>query len=320
MNNVNHSNKKETRVYAPSYYFDFKCIADRCRHSCCIDWQVCIDEATYEKYKNIDDIIDTTEKCDDGFYFKLCDSGRCPHLNEAGLCNIIISQGEDFLSDICKNHPRFFNFISSERIEAGLGIVCEEACRLILENERPFFLSTINTTNNFDANDIDDSDFNVIPYRDHIVSIIEKDACDFIEKITELKAKFKIPELFSFDKWIDRLLALEILDYDWKHTLLSAKKSCFICTDRCLKEYGKYYERLLLYFVYRHVSTAIGEENLRARLGFAILCVDIIRCLFEGNTIKSLETLIDTARRFSAEIEYSEDNTAELVFEFESSM
>ena len=27
-------------VTVPSYYKDFKCIADKCRHSCCIGWEI----------------------------------------------------------------------------------------------------------------------------------------------------------------------------------------------------------------------------------------------------------------------------------------
>ena len=32
------------KTYAPNYYKSFKCIADRCRHSCCKGWNVYLDE------------------------------------------------------------------------------------------------------------------------------------------------------------------------------------------------------------------------------------------------------------------------------------
>ena len=39
-------------IYAyPEYYKDFACIAGDCRHSCCIGWEIDIDEATAEKYR-----------------------------------------------------------------------------------------------------------------------------------------------------------------------------------------------------------------------------------------------------------------------------
>ena len=30
--------------YAPAYYPRFACLADRCRHSCCIGWEIEVDE------------------------------------------------------------------------------------------------------------------------------------------------------------------------------------------------------------------------------------------------------------------------------------
>ena len=41
------------KLYAPSYYKDFKCIADKCAHNCCIGWEIDIDEISLEKYKSL---------------------------------------------------------------------------------------------------------------------------------------------------------------------------------------------------------------------------------------------------------------------------
>ena len=37
------------KLYAPEYYKQFQCIADKCTHSCCIGWEIDIDEITDEK-------------------------------------------------------------------------------------------------------------------------------------------------------------------------------------------------------------------------------------------------------------------------------
>ena len=60
--------------------------------------------------------------------------------------------------------------------------------------------------------------------------------------------------------------------------------------------------------------------NLRARIAFSILSVRIIKYLFERSERCDTQTLISLARLYSSEIEYSEDNTAELIFELESGM
>jgi ribosome-binding ATPase YchF (GTP1/OBG family) len=41
------------KLYAPKYYKSFKCIADRCKHSCCVGWEIDVDGKTLEKYKGL---------------------------------------------------------------------------------------------------------------------------------------------------------------------------------------------------------------------------------------------------------------------------
>ena len=41
--------KKDIIQY--SGYNNFKCIAEKCKHTCCIGWQIDIDDETYDKYK-----------------------------------------------------------------------------------------------------------------------------------------------------------------------------------------------------------------------------------------------------------------------------
>lgn len=305
--------KNESGVYAPCYYCDFACVADRCKHSCCIDWEIGIDDLTYQKYTRMGDVFNTVKRSEDGPIFALCENGRCPHLNDVGLCNIILSYGEETLPEICRNHPRFYNLINSRRIEVGLGIVCEEACRLILENEKPFSLVKIEHS---DETQINNCDFDALSQRDYIISVIEADG-DFDEKITALTNEFRIPDLYTPDEWLERFLSLETLDGKWKSDLEAMRGKLFRKSSRSADEYGKYYERLLTYFVYRHVSIADSSENLRARLAFAILSVRLIRSFLEEDQTQTPEKLMDWARRYSAEIEYSEDNTAELIFAFE---
>ena len=42
-------------LYAPKYYKDFKCTADKCSHSCCIGWEIDIDPDTQNKYNELTD-------------------------------------------------------------------------------------------------------------------------------------------------------------------------------------------------------------------------------------------------------------------------
>ena len=135
------------KTFAPNYYRAFRCIADKCRHSCCIGWDVYIDEETLEKYKTLGGETGKRVRAhlcrkEDGVCFEMCESGRCPMLNERGLCDIILANGEGYISEICTEHPRFYNFFS-DRTEVGLGLSCEEAARIMLSQKEKTELTAI---------------------------------------------------------------------------------------------------------------------------------------------------------------------------------
>ena len=125
-------------LYAPDYYKSFRCIASACRHSCCKGWQVCIDDETLYRYRAVKgemgERLNAALKEENGCAQFALQNGKCPFLNGEGLCDIILSLGEGYLSKICTDHPRFRSFLRS-RTEIGIGIACEEAARLILTRE-----------------------------------------------------------------------------------------------------------------------------------------------------------------------------------------
>lgn len=127
----------------PDFYFDFSCTASRCRHSCCRGWEIDIDEDTLALYDALTgDIGDTVRRSIERTptpHFALTENEDCPFLQPDGLCRLILTLGEESLCDICAEHPRFYNEYP-DRIEAGLGLCCEEAVRLLLERDTPLEL------------------------------------------------------------------------------------------------------------------------------------------------------------------------------------
>ena len=131
----------------PSYYKKFHCIADKCKHSCCIGWEIDIDDKTKSVYESVPGDFGIRLKnsinTENGVScFVLAEKDRCPFLNEKGLCDIILNIGEEHLSQICTDHPRFRNYFS-DREELGLGLCCEEAAGIILNEREPFSLEII---------------------------------------------------------------------------------------------------------------------------------------------------------------------------------
>lgn len=134
------------KTYAPAFYKDFHCTADRCRHTCCAGWDVDIDEESLHKYKAMTgEFAGRLNECIDfgkDPHFILTPEERCPLLNENNLCELILHEGEEALCQICRDHPRFRNYWA-DRIEVGLGMACEEAARLILSQKEPIRLVVI---------------------------------------------------------------------------------------------------------------------------------------------------------------------------------
>ena len=129
------------KVIAPRFFSAFHCIADRCSDSCCIGWEIDVDPESEAFYRAQSGEIGNRlraalEAGADNVYFRLGTDERCPFLNGQNLCDLYIALGPEHLCAICREHPRFYSWWGGF-VEAGLGLCCEEACRLLLADERP---------------------------------------------------------------------------------------------------------------------------------------------------------------------------------------
>lgn len=293
------------KTFVPHYYSNFKCIAGECRHSCCIGWEIDIDPLSLKKYnsiktpfgKKIRDNMDFQDGC---ACFRLNDDERCPFLNEQKLCDIILNLGEEYLCDICTDHPRFRNFYS-DRIETGLGICCEEACRIILSDEYPF--SLISDDENDEILTEDGRTF--ICERDLILKTVEISDSVFIAigKINEMYQMnpFELDLQTAFDFYS----SLEMLDISWQERLNTLKNSKTAKPDRLAQ---KAFINLYKYFIFRHTTV----DNFFGGLKFAEISVNLIFAICE-RTDFSFENICETARMYSCEIEYSDENTDKII-------
>ncbi len=288
------------KLIAPDYFSHFKCTAGSCKHSCCVGWEIDIDEDTYEYYKSIggefgkrlsDSIADGEVPC-----FKLSDNERCPFLNSENLCNIIINLGEDALCQICSDHPRFRNFYN-DRIEVGLGLCCEAAAKLILENTEKVCLTEIKNDGEF----IISADKAFFAFREFLFDDFQNRALSIDKRINNVLCKHKIsfPNI-SLSEWAEIYLHLERLDEAWgeKLRLLKERKSI----ESNVSDIET--EQLLVYFIYRHLADGLSDGRFQERIAFAILSVHIIRAL----CAVCCDPVTEIARMYSSEIEYSEEN------------
>ena len=120
----------------PSYYEGFQCIASKCKDSCCRGWCIDVDEESKNRLLqlqgDIGEKIRSKLKEEEGnIFFPLEENGDCPFLLKNGLCEMIVSAGEDALCTVCASYPRMKQIYGNYAIY-DLNASCEEALRLIL--------------------------------------------------------------------------------------------------------------------------------------------------------------------------------------------
>ncbi len=283
----------------PNYYDKFKCIADKCRHNCCIGWEIDIDEESMEFYNSLktsmgERIRENIEG--DEPHFILGKDDRCPFLNEWGLCDIISELGEGALCDICALHPRFKNFYSSFE-ETGLGLCCEEAARIILSEKDKFYLPT--------PDHMTEEEEVFFGIRNTIFSFLQNRELSIKERFSALAEEIGVKFEFSLNSLCDFYLSLKRLDDSWTEEIMALKEFAFdkkIFED---EEFKLPFEQLGCYFIFRHLRDADYVWGIN----FMLISCYLIGALWARYKDIEIEKMADIGRMYSAEIEYSEENT-----------
>jgi len=297
-------------VFAPKYYKNFKCIAERCTHSCCVGWEIDIDEKALAIYnsaegKYIDRIRKSIDYADTP-HFALSDGERCPHLDSRGLCRIITECGEDFLCDICREHPRFYNK-TSHGLEVGIGMACEEAARIILTSDSYAELIPLDS---YDGEPLM-AEFDLTSGRGRIYEILSDRNTPYRERLGKIYAEYNLDLTAIPDgEWREVISSLEYLDERHKELFLS-----YTATASVPCEYEPYLERALAYFIFRHTAVAQDAEEFRTYLGFACFMERLLASLISRGACDESGVIL-LGRIISEEIEYSEDNTENIILTF----
>ena len=294
-----------------NYYPAFKCIANKCRHTCCAGWEIKIDSESLAKYKRENSKFSLALQKGINFRkarFKTDKMKRCAFLKKDGLCDLIINLGEESLCKVCSLHPRFRNFFS-DRIETGLDFACEEATRIILS-----FDGKIAPT--IHSNDSDEKltfiEERILDFREKAVSIVYSDIT-FNEKISSLLSlcKANVTEN-DFSKVLKKFTRFEKLDKSWSARLKKLKGKTFsLSINENLKNC---FEQFLANSLYKHISSAEDVLGAQARTIAVILSLWIINSILgsEKGSKDDFNLLCDIVRAYSSEVEYSEKNLISL--------
>ena len=296
---------------APDYYLKFRCIGGKCRHNCCIGWEIDIDEDTLHFYQSVggelgEQLRKNICTTDDPPHFILGEHERCPFLNKDNLCDLIIAQGEGALCQICDDHPRFYNEWNNS-LEMGVGLCCEEAARLVLSGTAPVELVTV--AEDEEEAQPSDAEEALFLHRARLFDALWQDF-PLDEKLTQVleMAEITLPDK-SFGQWAAFYQTLEQLDPAWYHLLEKLKLGPSVLPDQ---QWDGAFARLAHYFIYRHASGVEDAYEYSLRVAFAVLSVRMIRALcgvlLGENGELTLDDVAEMARMYSSEVEYSDEN------------
>ena len=301
------------KEYVLNYYPEFKCIAGKCKHTCCAGWEMFIDNETLNCY--LKDKSHFADKLKSGINLKKskfkCDkTGRCAFLNDDGLCDIIINLGEESLCQVCKDHPRFRSFFD-DRTEMGLGFCCEQSALVILSYKgkiEPVILTDDGKEENLSFNQK-----NILEFRNKALSIVQDRTESINERLQSLlllcKADVKESDFKSILKLI---LSFERLDKSWTRRLKGIKNIPF--NQKVDDNLSIYCEQFLVNGLYRHLSIAEDTIWVRAITIGCVISWWVIKSILakENPNDIDFELLVDVVRAYSAEVEYSQKNLDKL--------
>ena len=306
----------------PDFYDKFKCTASKCSDTCCVGWEIDVDEASQEAYRKVTGAFGDKLRAniEDG-HFKLLPHDRCPFLDKNNLCEIYKHLGKGALCDICREHPRFVE-VYGDIMEKGLGLCCEEATRLLLEGEGPLGFVTEDCDEPEDEIDEDDREIRdqVLYEREAIFRILADDERSLANRLYEafgytgLNGSGDKPfaPFGNAREMVELLGKTESFGPAWDEALARIQASVGAVRDQ-----GFFSEnesaRLLAYLIYRHYAKSLFEGREQGKLKFAIFFWNMARFFtrelagtMDGATPETIK--INAIKILSRQLEYAEEN------------
>lgn len=294
------------KVIKPNYFDNFKCIANKCKDSCCsAGWQIQVDNKSLSKYNSINDnffndinnYVNTVNKT---HCFKN-DNGNCIFLKD-GLCSLVTKYGDSFLCDVCRDYPRFYNYVA-DVVFQGLSFDCEAVCNLVLGNLNQVTFSTVKSKDSY-VNEQTDTMFKII-------HLLQDRQHSIVERINNVLNYFNCNNFSITDNMFTVFDQMEWLNFDGnklKQYLQTQDKNFkFSFSDEII-------ENLLVYFVYRHFINKTKTHNSVSKIKFVIFCTwccDKMQGLFDVNSENYYQ--FKEVTTFCRQVEYSAKNISLLL-------
>ena len=306
------------KVYCPTYYHLFKCIAGSCPDSCCKDWEIQVDSYTAQKYRELsgslgDRLRQVLRFEEDGSAVMVNENGCCPMWRNDGLCRIHAELGKEALCQVCAEFPRLTHDYGTF-MELGLELSCPEAAQHILR-DLEFKLDAIMLPGSSEPQYDTEAMEILLRTRETALSLLRDQNRSVPEILSllliygyqaqgELDGEEPVPfnaaaalqtasefsAEGSFDAIKDFFSTLEILTPQWKQMLAAAQIGPWLDEHKALAGY----------MIRRYWLQAVSDYDLACRVKFIVIACLLVRHL-GGDAVR-------TAQLFSKEIENNTDN------------
>lgn len=136
------------KYFVPDYFETFSCKCGDCRHPCCIGWKITVSRDEYFKLIGLPCSDELRRRID--VAFRICDIpspedfaeiapnwyGKCPMLDERGLCSLQCECGEENIPQVCRLYPRSIRK-HGDHAECFLASSCEGVTELLISGDQP---------------------------------------------------------------------------------------------------------------------------------------------------------------------------------------
>lgn len=184
------------KTYYPSYYKNFICIADKCPITCCQEWNIGVDDTTYDRWCHTTPpndmpylhkvLSDYTSLREHQHMITLNEEKKCPFLCKNKLCRLVLHHGDDILSETCTMFPREYHHFATHT-EASLMPGCPAVLDLWQMQPQLLFpkISEIVT--------LSPEEQILFQVRDHILQIVQ--CPDYSPELSLLESFYILSEL-----------------------------------------------------------------------------------------------------------------------------
>ena len=298
-------------VIIPDFYGNFVCKADQCRHTCCAGWEIDVDVPTLARYEQTSgalgvELRNNLVHDDDVWHFRLRENGRCPFLRDNGLCYLIGEKGENFLTEICRRHPRFYTKVNGMTL-AGVGLSCEKTVELLLASDKS--LQFVSRKRKTPAPSVEE----VMSSASAVIAAVA--SVNAPMTLAELTSKLRIPfsarelsfvpdadaEAASFA--FDCHAALRPIDAEWEDYLAHLQDRLTNLPPDWTEALPEgLFRRIYDYILYRALER-VDTDGAESVAAYAQIGTEFIAA-----AARITGDLPDAVRRWSAEVEYCPEN------------